>query len=567
MRLELDIRIAVPLFLALAAAPAVRSQVPGLPSANPPAAAKPAEDPFGRDTPRGAVVNFLKIAERGDFSRAVQYLNLRPSAEATELARQLQIILDFGHTVELETISRDPAGDLKDGLPPDRERVGTIDTGAIKLDILLERVQRNGNPPVWMFSTATLKRVPHVFEKIDAKSIERLVPQALRGIVVFGMQLSRLLGTIIGLVMVWLFVTLGSWALFPVLRLLIRRLTREQNDHRLNAVLAPLRLILFAVGFLVLAKFSATALGRQFWIKSALGMAVAGVGWLAIRISNIVSDLAIRRLNRQQLAGKIAVVAMLHRLFKIAAVVLAVVAIIYLAGGDLTTILAGVGLGGIAIAFAAQKTLENLFGGVSLITDESIRVGDFCRFGDKVGVVEDIGLRSTRVRTPDRTMLSIPNGQLSVMNLENFSFRDKFLLNQKIGLRYETTPEQLRRVLTEIQELLRSHPDVDQDDARVRLTEFGASAFIVEIVVYVMAPDYPAFLASQEELLLEILDIIVAAGTSLAFPSQTTYVTRDRPKSSTFIEQAAERIEQRHKAFAAASPVMSTDGTTQRTSP
>ena len=202
---------------------------------------------------------------------------------------------------------------------------------------------------------------------------------------------------------------------------------------------------------------------------------------------------------------------------------------IYAGGGDVTAILAGVGLGGIVIALAAQKTLENLFGGVALISDEPIRVGDFCRFEGKLGHVEDIGLRSARVRTLDRTILSIPNGQLSTMTLENFTLRDKFLFNHKIDLRYEATPEQLRSILSQIRTILRSHPKVDQEGNRVRLIAFGASAFTLEVFAYLFVPDQPIFLETQEELLLTILDIVVAAGGGLAFPSTTMYMARDKP--------------------------------------
>jgi MscS family membrane protein len=182
---------------------------------------------------------------------------------------------------------------------------------------------------------------------------------------------------------------------------------------------------------------------------------------------------------------------------------------------------------------------------VALISDEPIRVGDFCQFADKLGTVEDIGLRSTRVRTLDRTILSIPNGQLSLMTLENFTLRDKFLFRHKIGLRYETTPEQMRCVLTQIRELLRSHPKVDQGDARARLIGFADSSFTVEVFAHIVGEAFRNFLETQEELLLLILDIIVAAGSAVAYPSRTLYVARDKPQDPALVEQAATRVQQR----------------------
>ena len=192
-------------------------------------------------------------------------------------------------------------------------------------------------------------------------------------------------------------------------------------------------------------------------------------------------------------------------------------------GFNLTTPLAGLGIGGIAIAFAAQKTLENLFGGVSILGDEVIRIGDTCRFGDRVGTVEDISLRSTRIRTPDRTELFIPNGSLATMNVENLSRRDKILFNTKLGLRYETSPDQMRYVLVQVRRLLYEHPKVETEGARNRLVKFDESALTMEIFSYILTRDYNEFLAIREDLMLRIMDIVDAAGTGFAFPSQTVY--------------------------------------------
>ena len=156
------------------------------------------------------------------------------------------------------------------------------------------------------------------------------------------------------------------------------------------------------------------------------------------------------------------------------AVFLVFVILLHVAGYNVTAVLAGLGVGGIAIAFAAQKTLENLFGGVSIIFDKPIRVGDSCRIGDQSGTVVDIGLRSTRFRTDDRTMLTVPNGQLSVMNLENFGMRDKIRFRHIVSVSIETKADQMRRLLDSLHKLLAEHPMVERSTARVRLVRFGA---------------------------------------------------------------------------------------------
>jgi MscS family membrane protein len=207
--------------------------------------------------------------------------------------------------------------------------------------------------------------------------------------------------------------------------------------------------------------------------------------------------------------------------------VLAILAILQNVGVNVTSLLAGLGVGGIAVALAAQKTLENLFGGVTIVADQPVRVGEFCRFGERVGTVEEIGLRSTRIRTLDRTVITIPNAQFSSMEVENFARRDRFWYKPTLGLRYETTPDQIRFLLVTIREILYAHPRVDPDPARVRFTGFGASSLDLEIFSYVRARDVSDYLEVAEDLNLRIMDAVAKAGTGFAFPSQTLYVRAD----------------------------------------
>jgi len=211
-------------------------------------------------------------------------------------------------------------------------------------------------------------------------------------------------------------------------------------------------------------------------------------------------------------------------------------------GVNTTAVITGLGVGGIAIAFAAQKTSENLFGTITIVSDQPIRVGDVCKVDGQMGTVEKIGLRSTRLRTPDRSIVTVPNGQLASVHLENYSVRDMFLCNHVIGLRYETSADQLRFAMAEIRRLLYQHPKVQSESARVRFVRFGSSSLDLEIFAYILAPDYVAFLAVQEDLLLRIMDIIEASGTGIAFPSQVTYFAKDTGLHSEKTETAMAEV-------------------------
>jgi MscS family membrane protein len=196
-------------------------------------------------------------------------------------------------------------------------------------------------------------------------------------------------------------------------------------------------------------------------------------------------------------------------------------------GIPLVGVIAGLGVGGLAIALAAQPTIENFIGGIILYTDRPVRVGDLCEFGGMRGTVEAIGIRSTRLRGRDRTLITVPNAEFAKMRLVNLTRRDHMLLETTLGLRYETTPDQLRYVLAKLREVLVGHPMVLADKRRVRFAGFGASSLDVEIFAYIATSNRIEFLAIREDILLRFAETVAEAGTGFAFPSQTTYVARD----------------------------------------
>jgi MscS family membrane protein len=229
---------------------------------------------------------------------------------------------------------------------------------------------------------------------------------------------------------------------------------------------------------------------------------------------------------RRRASDRIALLALARRLFKIVVVFIAILIVLRRAGVDVTAMLAGLGLGGVALALAAQKTLESLLGGITIIMRKAVRVGDFCQMAGQTGTIEDVGLTSTRVRTLDRTLVSVPNAQIAQTHLENISMRDKFWFHHVFGVRYDSTPEQMRSVLGGIDEMLRGDSRIERDTARVQFIEFGASSLNVEIFAYIYEPnnDYNGFLRIQQELLLRVMEIVAESGTNIALPSQMTYL-------------------------------------------
>jgi len=503
------------------------------------------EDPLGRSNPHGTVLGFIRAAKAKDYDRAAEYLDTKKKAAAAEeLAEQLLIVMDRGLNVNLDGISRKPEGDLQDESRTTRERIGIVDTRAGKVEILLERVDRRGERPIWLFSSETLLLVPAAAEELSVFNPERYVPRILVDIKVLSLPLYRWISMILGLALAVFLGRILTQALVLLLRPLLRRITGEEDDRVLVSIKAPIRLILISVAIRLLSMTSTSIVVRQLWTRVAIAVGIIGLAWLLIKSSDILTEFGLRSLRRRRMPGKIAMWTLVRRLFRATVVITTALVLLHRAGADLTAILAGLGIGGLAFALAAQKTLENLFGGIMIISDEPIRVGDFCRVGDQMGTVEDIGLRSTRIRTLSRTVIAVPNSQLAAENIENFSLRDKFWLRHLIGVRYETSADQLRFLLAGIRALLYSHPMVERDDARIRFVGFGGSSLDLEIFAYVRATEMPEFLAIQEDLLLRIMDIIAKAGTGVAFPSRTTYLAKDTPLDSQKTEEAEKQVRQ-----------------------
>jgi MscS family membrane protein len=247
--------------------------------------------------------------------------------------------------------------------------------------------------------------------------------------------------------------------------------------------------------------------------------------WFVMGLLDFIFDrLADRLRGDGQRSAAVMLLPPLRNAVKIILVVVALIIWLDNIGFKVTTLLAGLGVGSIAVALAAQKSIENLIGAITLYTSKPVRVGDFCKFGDFLGTIEEIGLRATRVRTLDNTIVTVPNGEFMSLHIDNFTKRKKIWYHPRISLRYETSPDQIRSILAEIKKLLTSHPRVLPDPARVRFTTFGAYSLDLDIYAYIDETRYGEFLEIAEDLNLQIMDIVTKAGSRFAFPSQTTYI-------------------------------------------
>jgi MscS family membrane protein len=510
------------------------------PSTNAPESRPTAEAPaprasnhVNRETPRDAMAGFLDATRHGDYLRAAEYLDLRRlpasarSEEGPTLARQLRVVLDQTLPVDLDALSDQSDGSRREGLPPDRDTAGTIASKSGPVRVLLQRVPE-GPQAVWKVSSATMNQVPRLYREFGYGPLGDYLPPAFFEIRVLGLALWQWIGVLALVVLASAFSWLGVAGVVRVLRPFVRRSAPVLGDRFIVPSAGPLRL---AVGVLIfyagsqLLNLSIPA--RTFFGEIEKALVILIVAWMLLRAVDVLGQFLTEQLVWWGRPSARAVVPLGQKTTKVVIVLIGFLAVLQNVGVNVTGILAGLGIGGLAVALAAQKTVENLFGGITLILDQPVRVGDFCRFGDKLGTVEEIGLRSTRIRTLDRTVISVPNAQFSSLELENFTPRDRIWLRTTIGLRCETTPDQLRYALVEIETMLLAHPMVDKGP-KTRLVNLGTSSLDVEIFCYVTTADADQAQKVREDIYLRILDIVAASGTALAVPAQLNYVVRDR---------------------------------------
>jgi MscS family membrane protein len=485
-------------------------------------------DPLGRETPSGTVYGFLQAAQSGNYSTASQYLQMttaKRAAQGEELATKLNVVMNRAFSGNLRRISNLPEGIPQEGIALDRQRIGTLSAGDVDADLDLVHVSDPGETKIWLIASGTLTKVPDLYDQLQVHQVETHLPALLVEYYFLGMPAWQWIALLLAIPLAAALGWLATW-LIGLPRKLRRRPLAQPAIW--SAISPPLWLVL-ATGFHVVCerRLGLPLLSRSYYQRTVGVVFIIGLSWLSWRILQQVSRRIRQRAIYAGRTGTGSVLLLAERILKAVIFIIAVFVILNSLGVNMTTALAGLGIGGIAVAFAAQKTLENLFGGITILGDEVIHVGDVCRFGDREGTVEDISMRSTRIRTPDRAELFIPNGSLATMNVENLSRRDKMLFRTNLGLRVETSADHVRYVLAQVRRLLYEHPKVETDGARIRFVGIDPSVLTLEIFCYILTRSAPEFLAIREDLLLRIMDIVHDSGIGFALPSQTLYLGRD----------------------------------------
>jgi MscS family membrane protein len=482
----------------------------------------PAQDDAAPDSPRASVRRFMELCHAGEFAEAASYLDVPEArnSEGRELARRLHAILDRQLWGKIESISGASLGDANDHLPAGVDVIGTIRGASGPEPIrLVHRFTPEGAR--WIFSRATVEHIDDWYAHMRGRWQDEWIPRPLLGHgpkdvlwwqwialpILFGLSLA------------------GGWLLGSMTRIAIGRALNGRkvpwHDGLLRRLGAPLTLAWAVAGVDLAVPYLQLYPAAQTFIDalSRAGYFLSGV-WFVERCVDIGAARILENPTAKNNPAARSLVPLAAKSTKVVLLIFAVLAGLSQLGVAVGSLIAGLGIGGVALALAAQKTVENLFGSFSIGVDQPFRVGDFVTVDTISGTVESIGLRSTRIRTLDRTLVTFPNGKLADMRVESFAARDRIKFACVLPLDRATSAAAIRAVVEEGHALLAAHPKIWPEPSVV-FAKVSDASLDVEILAWFQTTSWDEFLAIRGELLLGLMDVVEKAGAKLATPTPT----------------------------------------------
>jgi len=481
------------------------------------------KDNLGRDTPRSSFIGFLQHTEKFDFEGAAQYIDLRNLPRAIrehsgeELARQLDFIIKRGMKINVDHLSKKVTGQVVDGLPDYRDELGHLISDDGEQVLFMQRVPGLDDNFIWKVSNSTMAIIPELYDYFSypewVESIRTRLPQdasflgieSFKWVIVIGAAIVVTpLFWLIGFALSWLISKPGSPLHRPVRRLFTRPMT-------ILAVMLLTGQLLKELGL------GATA---QAVVETKTLMTIVVV-WIVFSLIDLVREKRRAKFIAQGRSDAHILGRPMANALKLFTLLTAVLIWLSNTGIDITTLLAGLGVGGIALALALQKPIEDLLGAVSIYSQQPIVTGDLCKYGNVLGKIEEIGLRTTRIRTLNNTLVSVPNCIIAHGAIENYSAREKMLYHPELPLRYDTSREQMETIIAAIDQMARDHKGVITNSVRIQFTEFAENCMIIKARIYVDTSDFSTYLQVVTDLNMGIMKIVQDNGVHFAQGAKT----------------------------------------------
>ena len=492
------------------------------------------KDNLGRDTPRSSFTGFLTATESFDYEVAVNFMDLRNLPYAArqvsgeELARQLDFIIKRGMKINAQQLSRKPTGQVVDGLPDYRDELGRLIGDDGEQVLYIQKVPGLDDNFIWKISNASIALVPELYDYFSypdwVESIRKRLPEdasflgieLFKWVIVLGAAIIFLPAFwLIGFALSWLVTKKNSPLKRPIRRLFTR----------------PLPILFTMLITVTLLKELGLGATAQTLMEAKTLMTIAVV-WIIYSLTDLLRAKRREMFLAQGRADAHILGRPLANTIKLITLLVAVLVWLNNSGVEISALLAGLGIGGVALALALQKPIEDLLGAVSLYSQQPMQTGDLCKYGTILGRVEEIGLRTTRIRTLNDTRVSVPNCIIAHGAIENYSAREKMLYHPNLPLRYDTTTEQMQTIIDNINDMARNHEKVIEDSVRIRFTEFTENAMIIKARIYVDGSDFSGYLAVVGDLNMSIMKIVQDAGAHFAQGAKTIMLEHgDNPES------------------------------------
>ena len=340
---------------------------------------------------------------------------------------------------------------------------------------------------------------------------------------IFGITYGQLFLAIVLFILI-LFIRPLFVSLLIKLALKLSAKTQTRYDDRIiHNLRKPLKFLFLVLGLYI---FVSILYIQNRFIDLVLGsLAMYDLFWILYAIVEAVQGVVYKSMNR--VAGELSdsLSRFLLRIIYILIWVVGASSILSLWGVNVTALIASLGLGGLAFALAAKDTAANLFGSIAILLDKSIKIGDWIKVDGVEGIVEDIGMRTTKIRTFYKSLVIVPNQIVATSHIENFSKRSIRRILMRLGLTYDTTNEQIESIIQEIKLLLKSHKGIAQEETMlVNFDNFGDSAKEIFVYTFTNTANWQEYLNIKEDIAYKINEIVLKNGSSFAFPSQSLYI-------------------------------------------
>ena len=499
-----------------------------------------APDSFGRTTPRRTVQGFISALSENDFLLASNYLNLSKSDNATTEVRQFKLALDSGGRFlpDLQ-INNTAEGNLTDQLPPSQENVGVITIGEKSTPLILERVVSEEGEQYWQFSTETLNAIPEVVEDSQPTLVSRYTIDSLEDKKLFGYQLTDLSAALLMIVSSFILTYLMVWLCYHLLKLVYPRM-RGVVLPLPDKVILPLSVVIMALILPEVMVYTGVSVTLREPINRFTEIASwLAITWLLLRVIDAMFTRAVNLSYKKNHIERVSILGLMRKLVKALLLIFAIIVIFGNLGFDLTTGIAALGVGGLALALGAQKTIENLVGSVVVVADSPVRIGDYCKFGTYEGTVIDIGIRSSRVRTPTRTIVTVPNGDFSSMQIENFTSRDMFRFLHQLYIKRTADIDVVFKMVKHLDEFLDEHELTNQEWNQVNIMELRQDCYIIQLQAYINATGIIEFYEKQNVLFVDLLMQVRLYDVEHALPTQQLIVKQ--PELQTEMESDTDK--------------------------